>query len=139
MAHFRPVVTIAASAVHDLGQAANSQRYSLGFAHRRSVARHARTIKQLEFGVRALHSLEQAWGSDAEHDGLAYQHDASLWGGELPVFDSTDATNELISTLIMGLWNRLTRHQDRNSPFRLNRIETASTREVLADLSRMRE
>jgi hypothetical protein len=56
----------------------------------------------------------------------------------LPVFDSTDAANELIGALIMGLWNRLTRHQDRNSPFRLNRIETAPTREGLADLSRMR-
>jgi hypothetical protein len=61
-----------------------------------------------------------------------------LWGGELPVFDSIDGANELIGALIMGLWNRLTRHQDRNSPFRLNRIETAPTREGLADLSRMR-
>ena len=61
-----------------------------------------------------------------------------LWGGELPVFDSTDAANELIGALIMGLWNRLTKHQDRNSPFRLNRIETAATRKGLADLSRMR-
>jgi hypothetical protein len=26
----------------------------------------------------------------------------------------------------MGLWNRLTRHQDRDSPFRLTRIETAA-------------
>lgn len=61
-----------------------------------------------------------------------------LWGGELPVFNSIDAANELIGALIMGLWNRLTRHQGRNSPFRLNRIETAPTREGLADLSRMR-
>jgi len=61
-----------------------------------------------------------------------------LWGGELPVFDSTDAANELIGALIMGLWNRLTRHQERNAPFRLNRIETAPTRDGLADLSRMR-
>ena len=61
-----------------------------------------------------------------------------LWGGELPVFGSIDAANELIGALIMGLWNRLTRHQDRNTPFRLNRIETAATREGLADLSRMR-
>ena len=61
-----------------------------------------------------------------------------LWGGELPVFDSIDAANELIGALIMGLWNRLTRHQDRNSPFRLNRTETAPTREGLADLSQMR-
>jgi hypothetical protein len=38
-----------------------------------------------------------------------------LWGGELPTFDSIDAANELIGALVMGLWNRLTRHQDRNS------------------------
>jgi hypothetical protein len=42
-----------------------------------------------------------------------------LWGGELPAFDSIDAANDLIGALIMGLWNRLTRHQDRNAPFRL--------------------
>ena len=40
-------------------------------------------------------------------------------GGELPVFGSIDAANELIGATIMGLWNRLTRHQDRNAPFRL--------------------
>ena len=61
-----------------------------------------------------------------------------LWGGELPAFDSIDAANELISALVMGLWNRLTRHQDRNSPFRLTRIETAATREGLAALALMR-
>jgi hypothetical protein len=61
-----------------------------------------------------------------------------LWGGELPAFGSIDAANELIGALIMGLWNRLTRHQDRNSPFRLTRIETAPMREGLTDLSLMR-
>ena len=38
----------------------------------------------------------------------------------------------------MGLWNRLTRHQDRNLPFRLTRIETAVTREGLATLALIR-
>ena len=61
-----------------------------------------------------------------------------LWGGELPAFDSMDAANELVSALVMGLWNRLTRHQDRDSPFRLTRIETAPTREALAALALMR-
>jgi hypothetical protein len=61
-----------------------------------------------------------------------------LWGGELPAFGSIDAANELIGALIMGLWNRLTRHPDRNSPFRLTRIETAPMREGLTDLSLMR-
>jgi hypothetical protein len=61
-----------------------------------------------------------------------------LWGGELPVFDTIDEANELIAALVAGLWNRLTRHQDRNSPFRLMRIETAPTREGLAALALIR-
>jgi hypothetical protein len=60
-----------------------------------------------------------------------------LWGGELPAFDSIDVANELIGALVMGLWNRLTRHQDRNSPFRLMRIDSAPTREGLAALALM--
>ena len=62
-----------------------------------------------------------------------------LWGGELPVFDTIDEANELIGALVAGLWNRLARHQDRNSPFRLMRIETAPTREGLAALTLMRQ
>lgn len=61
-----------------------------------------------------------------------------LWGGELPAFDSIDAANELIGALVMGLWNRLTRHQDRDSPFRLTRIETVPTRAGLAAMALMR-
>jgi hypothetical protein len=38
----------------------------------------------------------------------------------------------------MGLWNRTTRHQDRASPFRLLRIDTAPTRGGLATLALMR-
>jgi hypothetical protein len=44
-----------------------------------------------------------------------------IWGGELPAFESIEAANELIGALVMGLWNRLTRHQDRSAPFRLMR------------------
>jgi hypothetical protein len=54
---------------------------------------------------------------------------AALWCGEMPVFESLDATNELIGALVMGLWNRLTRHQERSAPFRLTRIEAPVTRE----------
>jgi hypothetical protein len=61
-----------------------------------------------------------------------------LWGGELPPFDTIDEANELIGALVMGLWNRLTRHQDRNSPFRLLRVDTAPTRRGLAALALMR-
>ncbi len=49
-----------------------------------------------------------------------------------------DQANELIGALVMGLWNRMTRHQDRASPFRLLRIETAPTREGLVALALMR-
>ena len=61
-----------------------------------------------------------------------------LWGGELPEFDSIDAANELIGTLLAGLWNRLTRHQDRSTPFRLTRIDVVPTREGLSALALMR-
>jgi hypothetical protein len=44
-----------------------------------------------------------------------------LWGGELPAFDSIDDLNELLDTLINGLWNDLTKHQKRSAPFRLVR------------------
>lgn len=61
-----------------------------------------------------------------------------LWGGKLPEFESIDAANELIGALVMGLWNRLTKHQERSSPFRLTRIDVAATREGLATLALIR-
>ena len=48
-----------------------------------------------------------------------------LWGGELPKFETIDAANELIGALVAGLWNRLTRHQERAAPFRLTRTAEA--------------
>ena len=62
-----------------------------------------------------------------------------MWGGTLPEFASIDAANELIGALVMGLWNRLTRHQDRSMPFRLMRIQTEATREGLASLALTRQ
>ncbi len=59
----------------------------------------------------------------------------SLWGGKLPPFETIDALNELIGALVMGLWNRLSKHQDRTLPFRLTRIDTGPTRNGLAALS----
>jgi hypothetical protein len=35
----------------------------------------------------------------------------------------------------MGLWNRLSRHQERNAPFRLMRVEIPETREGLAHIA----
>tara|TARA_R110002096_G_scaffold433641_1_gene652818 strand:- start:43 stop:687 length:645 start_codon:yes stop_codon:yes gene_type:complete len=50
-----------------------------------------------------------------------------LWGGELPVLESTDEANELIGALVQGLWNNLTRHQKRSQPFRLTRVPLEPT------------
>jgi hypothetical protein len=61
-----------------------------------------------------------------------------LWGGKLPDFSSIDEANELIGALIMGLWNRLTRHQERSARFRLTRPDVAVTREGLATLALIR-
>jgi hypothetical protein len=61
-----------------------------------------------------------------------------LWGGELPEFDSLEAANQLIGALVMGLWNRLTQHQDRKAPFRLVRRDVAPTRRDLAGLAMVR-
>ena len=62
----------------------------------------------------------------------------ALWGGEFPEFDSLDAVNELLRILIMGLLNRLSRHQERSAPFRLVRIEIPETREGLAHIALIR-
>ena len=62
----------------------------------------------------------------------------ALWGGELPEFESLDAVNELVRILVMGLWNGLSRHQERNAPFRLMRVEIPETREGLAHIALIR-
>jgi hypothetical protein len=61
-----------------------------------------------------------------------------LWNGELPKFDGLAALNEFSAVLVMGLWNRLTQHQERNSPFQLVRADIPETREGLAGLSLIR-
>jgi hypothetical protein len=62
----------------------------------------------------------------------------ALWGGEFPEFDGLDAVNELLRILVMGLWNRLSRHQERSAPFRLVRVEIPETREGLAHIALIR-
>ena len=62
----------------------------------------------------------------------------ALWGGELPAFDSLDDVNDLLGALVMGLWNRLSRHQERSAPFRLTRRSSPDSREGLAALARLR-
>lgn len=62
----------------------------------------------------------------------------SLWGGSMPEFASIDAANELVGALMMGLWNRLSRHQQRSAPFRLTRFEVPATLDGLARISLLR-
>jgi hypothetical protein len=62
---------------------------------------------------------------------------AGLWGGELPI-DNLDSLNELLRVLLMGLWNRLARHQNRNAPFRMIRVDAPETREGLANIAAVR-
>jgi hypothetical protein len=63
---------------------------------------------------------------------------AGLWGGELPAIDNLDALNELLRVLLMGLWNRLARHQNRKTPFRMIRVDAPETREGLATIAAIR-
>ena len=62
-----------------------------------------------------------------------------LWGGELPTFDTMDDVNELLGALVMGLWNRLSRHQDRGNPFRLTLLAPEPTRESLFTTAKLRQ
>lgn len=48
----------------------------------------------------------------------------SLWGGELPEFQGLEEAQALIDTLLTGLWNRLSVHQDLSRPFRLTAIDS---------------
>lgn len=61
-----------------------------------------------------------------------------LWGGELPTFASQEDVNDLIGSLVNGLWNSLTRHQKRSEPFRLVSVKGGADQEALAHLGRIR-
>ena len=61
-----------------------------------------------------------------------------LWNGKLPEFPDVDHRNEFMGALISGLWLRLSQHQNRNSPFRLCRMNSAPTRNYISILTLMR-
>lgn len=62
-----------------------------------------------------------------------------LWGGELPEFESGADAELLLTGLMQGLWNGLTKHQKRTSPFKLTRVKTEQPSwETLARLSLVR-
>ena len=61
-----------------------------------------------------------------------------LWGGELPPFDTMDDVTQLLGALVMGLWNRLTQHQDRTNPFRLTLVALEPLRESVSSTATLR-
>lgn len=63
---------------------------------------------------------------------------ASLWGGELPKFDSINDANKLLSALVMGLWNELSVHQDPKVPFRAVHVPMEPTAANLGNFGRVR-
>lgn len=62
----------------------------------------------------------------------------SLWNGDLPKFQSPEAFEVLADALLTGLWNRLAKHQDRRTPFRLTRELVPVTRADLLALALLR-
>jgi len=63
----------------------------------------------------------------------------NLWGGEYPAFDAIEDVNHLLNTLINGLWNELTAHQNPDYPFRLTPLTTRPTSDSLRLLAFTRQ
>ena len=63
---------------------------------------------------------------------------AGLWDGEMPIFDSAEDANELLSALVMGLWNQLSEHQKRKNPFHLKRLRLPHDGKSIAGFARTR-
>jgi hypothetical protein len=62
-----------------------------------------------------------------------------LWGGELPEFETQQDAELLLMGLMQGLWNGLSAHQNRTSPFKLTRVKSPQPSwEALARLSLLR-
>lgn len=63
---------------------------------------------------------------------------AGFWGGALPQFDTLDDANALLGTLVMGLWNQLSQHQDPKVPFKAMAVPMTPTAANLRDFGRIR-
>jgi hypothetical protein len=62
-----------------------------------------------------------------------------LWGGELPEFETQQDAELLMTGLMQGLWNGMSDHQKRTSPFKLTRVKSQPPSwEALAGLSLIR-
>jgi hypothetical protein len=64
---------------------------------------------------------------------------AHLWDGALPVMPDLDAVNELLGTLVHGLWNALTVHQETDRPYRLMKPPRRASRPSVAFIAKVRE
>jgi len=62
-----------------------------------------------------------------------------IWGGQLPEFESEEDAELLMTGLMGGLWNPLSKHQSKSNPFRLTRVKSApASYDYLAKLSKFR-
>jgi len=64
--------------------------------------------------------------------------EGSVGAAGYPNLTVSTRSTSLLAVLIMGLWNRLSKHQERSAPFRLLRVDISGTREGLAGASLLR-
>jgi len=77
--------------------------------------------------------------STPDMDVAPMQELTRIWGGELPEFASQEDAQLLVTGIMGGLWNPLSKHQSRTNPFRLMRVKsTPPSYEYLAKLSKFR-
>lgn len=62
----------------------------------------------------------------------------SFWGGELPPFKNMDEVNELMNAFVMGLWNQLSAHTEREHPFELTVFKGRPTEAMLRNQAQVR-
>lgn len=62
----------------------------------------------------------------------------SLWGGELPECRDLEEAQALLETLVMGLWNRLSVHQEPSRPFRLTHCDAPSSSDEITSYASTR-
>jgi hypothetical protein len=102
-------------------------------AIRALLAKHACPVGYHEVRTRLLGAI-----ANPEPDVKPMTVIASLWGGELPEFDSLDDANELLGALAMGLWNELSAHQDPKVPFRAIQVPLEPTAANLGNFGLVR-
>lgn len=62
----------------------------------------------------------------------------ALWGGAFPPLKTMEDVNQLMTVLIMGLWNQLSAHTDAERPFQLMQFRGAATDDMLRNQAKVR-